>query len=387
MARKNMLTNEQENIIKKYVNSRTYDIKKLIQYLTIHDEVGSDIFSYITLENERMHSRRIRRTLSFRYEYSFPVVSVDTFIRRIPLYFYEGEDKKDFFDLVELISAFEVEYMRENTQDRILQLDYETLYAKLEELFYDYNIPASDIFNYYIHQTGNCRRFDIFEKWLHYLELAKQFEINDYTPNNILYSYNLALERAGLEPILYEVGPYVGFNEYFIRSGKEILMGGELPVDNDGNIVRRWLLVNIENEKYINTYVDQEKPLLVEIHIGLDINTKIYIANIYNSENDDDVWYPIYFGPQVMEFDCGALKFYRKENNYTQEDVAKAVGVNSRTYQNWEAGVGCPDGFNLIRIMNFLDIDSVQFIIKTEAIEDEGFKKFRNGNIYKPLED
>ena len=43
MARKNMLTSEQENIIKKYVNSRTYDIKKLIQYLTIHDEVGSGI--------------------------------------------------------------------------------------------------------------------------------------------------------------------------------------------------------------------------------------------------------------------------------------------------------------------------------------------------------
>lgn len=387
MARKKLLTSEQENIIKKYVNSRIYDIKKLIQYLTIHDEVGSDIFSYITLETERVHSRRIRRVLSFRYEYSFPVISVDTFIRRIPLYFYEGENKKDFFDLVELISAFEVEYMKEDNQDKILQLDYETLYAKLEELFYDYHIAASDIFNYYIRQTGSCRRFDVFEKWLHYLELAKQFEIADYLPNNILYSYNLALERAGLDPILYEVGTYVGFNEYFIRSGFEILMGGELPVDNDGNVVRRWILVNIEDEKYINTYVDKEKPLLVEIHIGLDINTKIYIANIYNNEDDLDVWYPIYFGPQVMEFDCGALKFYRKENNYTQEDVAKAVGVNSRTYQNWEAGVGCPDGFNLIRIMNFLDIDSVQFIIKTEAIEDEGFKKFKNGDIYKPLED
>lgn len=90
------------------------------------------------------------------------------------------------------------------------------------------------------------------------------------------------------------------------------------------------------------------------MHVGLDINTKIYIANLYNDENDPDVWNPIYFGPQVMEFDCGALKFYRKENNYTQEDVAKAVGVNLRTYQNWEAGVGCPDGFNLIRIMNNL---------------------------------
>ena len=382
MARKNMLTSEQENIIKKYVNSRTYDIKKLIQYLTIHDEVGSDIFSYITLENERMHSRRIRRTLSFRYEYSFPVVSVDTFIRRIPLYFYEGEDKKDFFDLVELINAFEVEYMRENTQDRILQLDYETLYAKLEELFYDYNIPASDIFNYYIHQTGNCRRFDIFEKWLHYLELAKQFEINDYTPNNILYSYNLALERAGLEPILYEVGPYVGFNEYFIRSGKEILMGGELPVDNDGNIVRRWLLVNIENEKYINTYVDQEKPLLVEIHIGLDINTKIYIANIYNSENDDDVWYPIYFGPRVMSFNSETLKYYRNRLDLTQQELADAVGVKLRTYQKWEKGDTIPDGYNLIRLMNYLDIDSVQEFVDNSPFIDDDYVAFSSRKSY-----
>ena len=166
--------------------------------------------------------------------------------------------KKDFFDLVELISAFEVEYMREDNQERILQLTYEILYAKLEELFYDYNIPASDIFNYYIQQTGYCRKFDIFEKWLHYLELAKQFEITDYLPKNILYSYNLALERAGLEPILYEIGPYVGFNEYFIRSSSEILIGGELPVDNDGNVVRRWILVNIENEKYMPMFLAED---------------------------------------------------------------------------------------------------------------------------------
>lgn len=387
MAINNKLSTEQKNIIKKYINSKLYDIKKLIQYLTIHDGVGSDIFSYVTLDVDYTNPRRMRGKLSFRYENSFPFVTVETFIRRIPLYFYEGDDRRDHFGLVELIDAFEVGYIRKNEKDRILQLDYETLYAKLEELFYDYNISAADIFNYYINQSGYCNRFDIFEKWLHYLELAKQLGINDYLPNNILYSYNFALERSGLEPILYEVGPYIDHNEYFIRSGKEILMGGELPVDNEGNIVRRWLLVNIENEKYINTYVEKEKPILVEIHIGLDINTKIYIANIYNNEDDEDVWYPIYFGPQVMEFDCCALKFYRKENNYTQEDVARAVGVNSRTYQNWEAGVGCPDGFNLIRIMNFLDIDSVQFIIKNEVIEDEGFKKFKNGNIYKLLAD
>ena len=36
--------------------------------------------------------------------------------------------------------------------------------------------------------------------------------------------------------------------------------------------------------------------------------------------------------------------------------------------------------------MNFLDIESVQFIIKNEAVEDDGFKKFKNGDIYKSLD-
>jgi len=137
-----------------------------------------------------------------------------------------------------------------------------------------------------------------------------------------------------------------------------------------------------ENEKYIHTYREIEhNNLLVELHIGINNHTKIYLVNPFEEQEKSKIyWYPIYFGPSVMEFDPSALKIYRKEMGVTQEDVANAVGVQLRTYQNWEAGNGSkPDGYSLIRIMNYLDIESVQFIIKNEVIQDDGFAKFKSG--------
>ena len=66
--------------------------------------------------------------------------------------------------------------------------------------------------------------------------------------------------------------------------------------------------------------------------------------------------------------------------HFTQEEVAKAIGVQVRTYQKWESGETIPDGFNLIRIMNYLDIKSVQEFVKCEPILDPGFEKFMGRN-------
>lgn len=380
---KNKLMVDQENIIKKYVNSSIYDIQKLKTYLNIHDEVGSDVFSFITKDVEQVYNkpRRMLRNYKLHSGFGFPVVSVETFIKRIPFYFYEPDVKNKYYsDLIDLLES----YKEEKTiyLEIAVEPNYESLYLTLEELFYEYQIPIEMIFNYVTKQTGSIKRYDIFEKWIAYLKLAREFEITDYCPKNILYAYNLALEKAGKEPILYEVEPVVGFNEFFIRAGVEILVGGEFPIDDNGQVVRRWVLVSVENEKYMKTYQDLEHvSLLVELHIGIDNNTKVYLANIFN-ENQDGIpyWYPVYFGPSVMEFDSSALKIHRKYMGVTQEDVANAVGVQLRTYQNWEADNGSkPDGYSLIRIMNYLDIESVQFIIKNEIIQDEGFAKFKSG--------
>ena len=65
-----------------------------------------------------------------------------------------------------------------------------------------------------------------------------------------------------------------------------------------------------------------------------------------------------------MEFDYNALKEYRKARGFTQKEVADAIGANARTYQKWENNESTPDGHYLLRIMNWLQIEDVQSLIK-----------------------
>ncbi|MBQ1951133.1 MAG: helix-turn-helix transcriptional regulator [Clostridia bacterium] len=48
-----------------------------------------------------------------------------------------------------------------------------------------------------------------------------------------------------------------------------------------------------------------------------------------------------------------------------------------RTYQKWEKGETIPDGYNLIKLMNYLNIETVQNFIVNEPIYDDGFEKFK----------
>ena len=196
MISENKLTIDQENTIKKYVNSSIYDIQKLKMYLNIHDEVGADIFSYITKDAEQVYHPSKRRVRNYKLHngFGFPVVSVDTFIRRIPFYFYEPDGKDKYHsDLMDLLDNYKEEKIM--VLDHTVELNYEPLYFLLEELFYEYQIPVEMIFNYVVIQTGSIKRYDIFEKWIAYLKLAREFGITDYCPKNILYAYNLALVK------------------------------------------------------------------------------------------------------------------------------------------------------------------------------------------------
>lgn len=53
----------------------------------------------------------------------------------------------------------------------------------------------------------------------------------------------------------------------------------------------------------------------------------------------------------------------------TQAEVAEAIGTSVRTYQKWENGNTTPDGHNLLRIMNWLDIRDVQDLIEFDDLE------------------
>lgn len=90
-------------------------------------------------------------------------------------------------------------------------------------------------------------------------------------------------------------------------------------------------------------------------------------------EDVDPEWVQIYAGPQIMTFNYKLLKKRRTELGYTQQQVADAVEANIRTYQKWENGETKPDGYYLLRILNWLDIPDVNDIITY----DENLRKLK----------
>ena len=77
-------------------------------------------------------------------------------------------------------------------------------------------------------------------------------------------------------------------------------------------------------------------------------------------EEIDPEWIQIYAVPQMMSFNYIILKEKRIELGYTQQEVAEYIQANVRTYQKWENGETKPDGYYLLRILNWLDINDIQ---------------------------
>ncbi len=357
-----MITAEQEQFIRKYVSKEYFDVDRVISYLKLHDVVGGEIFAIAPLPEDRLaHPGRLEL---LREGFGFNAIDKETFIRRIPFYFYVTDCKSNHCgDLKCIISGY-YRHMRYDDQN------YEEVYERLERLFYHHQISLVNIMEYTVAQTGYVSRYDIFCLWCDYLDLCEKLRIDDKTPKSLLYSYNKLLEYAGEKPIVYQPG-LVGFNEDFMREGNEIVVGGEFPCDGEGKPVMKWIGVKVENEEYIHCKGNFNK----ELRIGIKPTTKIYMLNIYNKDGDErNIWWPIYFGSAVTEFNSWAFKFYRERGGFTQKQVADAVATSVRTYQKWESGDSIPDGYNLIRLMNILNIDSVQEFIKKEPIVDENIR-------------
>ncbi len=357
-----MITAEQEQFIRKYVSKEYFDVDRVISYLKLHDVVGGEIFAIAPLSEDRLaHPGRLEL---LREGFGFNAIDKETFIRRIPFYFYVTDCKSNHCgDLKCIISGY-YRHMRYDDQN------YEEVYERLERLFYHHQISLVNIMEYTVAQTGYVSRYDIFCLWCDYLDLCEKLRIDDKTPKSLLYGYNKLLEYAGEKPIVYQPG-LVGFNEEFMREDNEIVVGGEFPCDGEGKPVMKWIGVKVENEEYIHCKGNFNK----ELRIGIKPTTKIYMLNIYNKDGDErNIWWPIYFGSAVTEFNSWAFKFYRERGGFTQKQVADAVETSVRTYQKWESGDSIPDGYNLIRLMNILNIDSVQEFIKKEPIVDENIR-------------
>ncbi len=348
-----MITEIEMNIIEQYVDEQYFDREKLVKYLNMHSIVGNEIFSYCDKGKGRKGSSQSNWLDN---EYGYTPLPVSDFIRRVPFYFYVNDysDHHHVGDLGCLISGIEWE-----KETRPVSL--ETLYQALEYMFYEKKLPLEDIFCYIVEQTGYVSQTEIFLQWNHYLHLCDELKWEELLPDRFITSYNEALEKSGYPPIIYEIQE-IGIGDFFWREGTQMEFEGTFPCDRNGNPIVRWIGLQVKNAGQIRC--SQEKSKRGRLFIELIPNTTIHALNCYNYDSDDDLWYQIYAGPQTMEFNNEVLKINRKRLKYTQQEVADAVGATIRTYQKWEYGETTPDGYYLLRLMNWLDIRDVQDVVR-----------------------
>ena len=104
--------------------------------------------------------------------------------------------------------------------------------------------------------------------------------------------------------------------------------------------------INPESMIYVLNYVDGNGELAEPGEAGTVIS-----------------WEQQYAGPLNMVFDNEALKEARKAFKMTQKELADAIGTSVRTYQKWENGDTKPDCQSLLRLMNWLEIEDVLYLI------------------------
>lgn len=284
-------------------------------------------------------------------------IDIDTFIRRVPFYFYiycnkEKELSSNFHTL--LFSFLEYSH------------DKDKFYSILEKLYYTYHLSLETIFGYVLNQFGSLDDFNNYIKWYDYASLIHDKGEADYEPKNLLWSYNRLLLELKQEPFRYTINSWK-------RTDREIVVAGNLPFNPDNlELEMSWILLWVNNAKAIYTRKDNSSDLRLEIHIIIQPNTYIY-------QYIDGAWNQLYVGPTEMYFNLDAIKQRRKELGYNQEEVANIIGVSLRSYKYFEQGRYDPNGLQLVRLMNLLNFNDIDALTYRENIEDPSLEKFLSG--------
>ena len=380
------LTQEQVNFIERYVDEVLIDKQRLIEYLEKHRIIKNDIFRHCSKLGKAKHFRDSAYCPSLNSEEGFAPIPRSKFIRRIPFYFFtdnnDGVHRHSFLGSL-LFSA--------SSCSEAL----ESIYLEFEWLFYNLEMPIETIFGYPASQihapkpknpkgvidtsvyssTLFCEgdqigQFTLFKQWCDYLHLCDQFGWTDYTPERFITKYNYALEAVGRDPIIYEPVRQLG-GAYFVMGNHEISCRGHFPCDDNGAPILKWTSLKICNPKTVSFDADFSRN--GTLTIGLNPNTTIHFLEPLEETDADEEgtdegcareWHQVYAGPLTMSFDSDALRTFRKACDMTQQELADAIGASVRTYQKWEKGETVPDGHNLLRLMNWLQIDNVQHLIK-----------------------
>ncbi len=389
-----MLREDQIAVIREFVSETYFDQEKLIKYLTIHDMVGIEVFEYVA-KDVYPNNPGGKTALSVAFidgncASCFEPMPVDVFIRRIPFNFYiegeptykdaEGKEQERWhvIEITSLTYCIGKEAGVAYHNHRETPLTMEDAYQKLEFLYYEHGYSLAEIFSYTEGEQWCC--FDeTYADWFDYLDMCIELGWDDYMPDAFYYRYNLAREALGKDPIIFYImdidseawknkGPDAV--EYCVRKGNKLSLLGMFPVDENGIPVMRWIGVDIKDADSITS--DFREKGSFEFHIIVTLTPRTVIRALIPTERDEvgntieaagRTWKQLYAGPQTMTFDYKVMKKRRKALGYTQKQVANAVQTNERTYQKWECGETTPDGYYLLRILNWLDITNINDVI------------------------
>ena len=393
-----MLNEKQIKIIRQFVSDTYFDVERLIKYLQLHDMVGIEVFKYVAKEvfHEYPNNSTVLPVtfIDETHGERFEPQTVDTFVRRIPFTFYvvgnptcidkEGKEQEVWrqLEITYLTYCVGHEAGSSCNNHRETPLTMEDAFQKLEFLYYEKGYSLEEIFSYT--QTEQwCCSDDGYADWFDYIDMCIKLGWDDYMPKAFYYRYNLAREALGKDPIMFYIqefdpeawkdkGPDAV--EYYQRRGNHLFLYGMFPVDEDGNPILKWIGVEINDADSVTTdYLESDYYFF---HINIKLTPQTVIRALVYAEHDEVgnpiksggmVWMKIYAGPQTMSFNYKVMKERRKALGYTQKQVAEAIQTNVRTYQKWENGETTPDGYYLLRLLNWLDIHDVTQVIKYES--------------------
>ena len=351
------LTDEEKSFIKQYVDSKYYDIEKLLSYLEMHQMVGNEIFTYVYKDNWGVRGEKAYCSY-LDTEAGYYPLSVASFIQKIPFFFYHyDEETHENFGTFEDVCEDYLSTIHYGNHEDIMDMQNDLVY-----LFYEKKISLPDIFNYCRRQIGNIGG-GMFRYWVDYIKKCDALKHTDYMPECFIAAYNEVKERLGEEPTIFSIHMDDQSMQYFYRNDLKITFRGMFPHDGNGHPIMKWIGLKVDDPDEI--WCDMEKSHVGELHVTLNPDTTIDCLDAIGDMFDRGNWKRIYTGPQKMTFNSNALKIKRKAMKLNQKEVADAIGANVRTYQKWENGETIPDGYNLLKLMNWLNLsDPLSLIIQ-----------------------
>ena len=393
------LTAEQENMVRKYVDPKTFDVEGMIDHLRKNETIGFDIFT----------SNNVGEKVGYTFLRSYKPVSRSVFIRRLPIYFFDLMRKSGVPSITELFEDFiDFKYpvdpskqppivIRGDGERFTADMDLESVYVLLEKLIYEYRIPLDLTLSYIGRSFGRPLHFKQFYHWMSYLDLLDKLDETNVFPESLYYSLNMEYKRTG-KPARFVLKERYLRRPYYDNERKAHIfsVAGYFPIDPDGNVVMDWTGLWLEDVGEIKvvrsdqTTLDDFESFMMHANDGsamvtleIPVNPDSRVFALYHDKDSSgkyrNRWKQIYSGSRVSQFTFNPIVQRREQLKLSQKEVAELADINLRSYQRIEKGESTPDALNLIELMSILEMRDIESFISKPVIMDDDYSKFRSG--------